>query len=395
MNASRSPIDLPPQKGKINALEGLRGVAALVVVISHLKLTFYSASPVLDFGMISQVSNRLIGGLSNGFFSVWLFWVMSGFVLSLKYHMESDQRLGIERLRDATIKRYPRLLPPVLMSVVISWSLLALGLMTNKQLANRLGLTTGAWPGSFFSFEPSIVDALKGGIWQAFFIYDPSRSYNPVLWTMEKEFYGSLFLFAGLAIFGKWRSRWLAYIATLAILHKLGMNWVSSFVMGSLVCDVYVHGQDLVKRFPETLQGVVGRVINGQVLSGLTVAMLIILVGPAGDRGELIYLFAATVMTALVVISPILQSWLGTPLLVFLGKISFGIYLVHVPVLFSLGYPLYLFFVSVFREGPARLMTSITLLLVSSISGWVLWRLADRPAVAIASRLKLGDGLRR
>jgi peptidoglycan/LPS O-acetylase OafA/YrhL len=123
--------------------------------------------------------------------------------------------------------------------------------------------------------------------------------------------------------------------------------------------------------------------------------MLIILVGPAGDRGELIYLFAATAMTALVVISPILQSWLGTPLLVFLGKISFGIYLVHVPVLFSLGYPLYLFFVSVFREGPARLMTSITLLLVSSISGWVLWRLADRPAVAIASRLKLGDGLRR
>ena len=58
---------------------------------------------------------------------------------------------------------------------------------------------------------------------------------------MEIELYGSLFLFAFLASFGKHPSRIFVYIATLIIVFMLSMHWINAFVFGAILCDVFVN----------------------------------------------------------------------------------------------------------------------------------------------------------
>jgi peptidoglycan/LPS O-acetylase OafA/YrhL len=387
MSDLKKEIPTRSRSGKLSALEGLRGVAAMVVIISHLKITFCSSFHVPLSGVGGLVINRLLGGLTNGFFSVWLFWVMSGFVLSLKFHSEPDAAVAVLRLRDATIKRYPRLLPPVLASVLISWLLLASGGMSNAALGRSLGLDASGWPGQFFQFEPSLLGAIKGGGWQAFFIYDPSRSYNPVLWTMEKEFYGSLFLFAGLALFGKWRSRWLAYLLTIAVNQKLGLAWLNSFIVGGLLCDIYVNADRPRFRFESSVRRIFEWGSNNLYKTIAVVMVVLLGVGPPETGGDMTYLLCAIAMTVIVLWDVRAAQLFSSTSLVFLGKVSFGVYLMHLPIIFSVGAPLYESCVAIFSVTTAKLVASGILIILSLFAGWLLWYVVDRPAVAFAASL--------
>src|SRR5471030_2390691 len=125
--------------GKIECLEGLRGFAALVVLMLHLQATFFigfhqqlqnwlSHSPEVFSFIIIQI----VQAFFNGSFAVWLFWGMSALVLSHKnfkaIHLDRTEQANLY-LVNAFIRRYPRLLVPVLASVMLSFCLMSLGLM--------------------------------------------------------------------------------------------------------------------------------------------------------------------------------------------------------------------------------------------------------------------------
>ena len=113
----RSPRRRPegPLK-KLDYLESLRGLAALVVVFAHYVLAFY---PALYWAKPDQVHTEqalelLLSGtpvnlLYNGDFSVSIF-----FVLSYKFFQDRSAPLPLAPL---VVKRYVRLLVPVLFSL--------------------------------------------------------------------------------------------------------------------------------------------------------------------------------------------------------------------------------------------------------------------------------------
>jgi len=78
---------------KMLTLEGIRGIAALVVIFDHLHLAFFVEVDIAIKSylnthtpfLISKAGQYLFTGLHGGNFAVWVFWVMSGFVLSRKY----------------------------------------------------------------------------------------------------------------------------------------------------------------------------------------------------------------------------------------------------------------------------------------------------------------------
>ena len=79
--------------------------------------------------------------------------------------------------------------------------------MTNNDLALQLGEhTSTGWLPSFYDFEPSLSRAIKSAAWDAFFDFNRDVTYNTVLWTMEPEFFGSLFLFSLLSLLGNKKS---------------------------------------------------------------------------------------------------------------------------------------------------------------------------------------------
>lgn len=144
-------------------LEGLRGVAALIVLIHHLFLAFW---PTTYFGTHETAHHKLdiwlykysalVGFLHTGTFSVALFFVLSGYVLTFRYSSAKDTEL-IESL---AIKRYFRLAIPALGSILIAYFLMKLGLMYNQE---AVSLTQSVWLGWFYNFSPTFFGALYEG----------------------------------------------------------------------------------------------------------------------------------------------------------------------------------------------------------------------------------------
>ena len=89
---------------KIKYLDGLRGLAAFVVVFHHFILAFYpalffgdNATPHLRAGLEAFVSGTPINLLYNGNFAVSIFFVLSGYVLSYKFFVRKKSApVGIQ-----------------------------------------------------------------------------------------------------------------------------------------------------------------------------------------------------------------------------------------------------------------------------------------------------------
>lgn len=88
-------------KDKIKYIEGIRGLAAIIVVLHHYTLAFY---PALNFGDSNQTNfgngslellfaNTPLNLIYNGGFAVSVFFILSGFVLSNAYHQSQNAHI--------------------------------------------------------------------------------------------------------------------------------------------------------------------------------------------------------------------------------------------------------------------------------------------------------------
>jgi peptidoglycan/LPS O-acetylase OafA/YrhL len=402
-------LSSPPPGNKSNKLlpfEGLRGLAALIVVIWHIRLTLWvdfsidvKASLTALPGILSRPLRYFLEGLQNGTFAVWIFWVMSAIVLSLRYFTLA--KAGATRETDAyleaaTLRRYPRLLVPVLASVLVAYALHALGLMYNRELAGVRGASYQEWLASWYLFPPSLVEALRTATWDTFFDYNVTTSYNGALWTMEKEFFGSLFLFAFLSIWGNRTSRWVMYPLLLTINSLLSLFWLNSFVVGILLCDVHVNGSgSWLKRIGDALPRTLIAYWNRWGVVFLWVALLTLAGVPWKDPYALISLSLAVWAVILAWTSTASARFFSRAVPVFLGKISFSVYLIHMPLLCSYTCWLYLRLVPIYGRQVTMLICAVSTFLLTLVCGYVLYLLADQWSVGISKRVSewiIGSG---
>jgi len=335
---------------------------------------------------VARTIEAAAASLYNGDFSVWLFWIMSAFVLSTQFFLRTHLTSGAsshDYLEDAMLRRYPRLLLPVLVSVMFAYVIHSLGFMHNVLLAHTLGepYETG-WLASFYRFPPSALGAIKSGVWQSFFAYDPFSTYNGVLWTMEKELYGSIFLFAFLALLGHRRSRFLAYPLITLFNIKLGLAWLDAFVAGIVLCDLFVNRNklqlvQLALRWP-----ILNFVRHSRLLTVLFWILVLVSAGFGNIRGS--YLVFGTTAVALTLISPCTQRFLSSCIPVFLGKISFGVYLIHLPLICSFSSWAYLTSVSTLGPDAAAFIVSAVTCGLSIFLGYLLYLIADRPGIHLS-----------
>ena len=124
-----------PAADKMACFEAIRGLAALAVLFFHVLVAFL---PGLSAGkgpggeelpawllLLARLLGRF---LWDGQMAVLLFFVLSGFVLSLTYWRNGSPSV----LGSATVRRYPRLMLPVAASVLLAYVLLLTGAMSNQ-----------------------------------------------------------------------------------------------------------------------------------------------------------------------------------------------------------------------------------------------------------------------
>jgi peptidoglycan/LPS O-acetylase OafA/YrhL len=399
---------LARDSSKLRSLEGIRGVAAVMVLLLHLQSAF-----CLDFSdrtrvvlqrvlgnssfdrLLQQFLEIVVAAVYDGGFAVWVFWVMSAVVLSQKFFELSHRRLTTpeassnlpnphQYLVESTIRRYPRLVIPVLGSTLFAYVIHNNGWMMNQSLASNFGEAYRPWLGSFYGFVPNVTDAAYCGIWQAFFQYDSQTTYNPLLWTIEKEMWGSLFLFASCALLGQFAHRWIFYIVAMLIIWKIDLLWLNAFVSGMAISDLVVlwRARGGVTALPKPVRDL----CESRVFSVVLFAMIWFAVG-LPNYGNITNWIVACIVTFAAILLPPLERGFSWRLFQFLGGISFGLYLIHFPIMCSFSCWFYSKSSPILGDGMAVFAVVAFTLLLSIFGAVVFTMLLDRPAIRLSKQI--------
>lgn len=310
---------------KIEALESLRGIGAFIVLIAHLLCTFYPAmyfaGSKLHFGYEDAIRNGPAHLLYNGQFAVCLFFALSGYVLSHKYFITRD----VETLRSSAYRRYFRLMVPVLAAVMISFIVGSFGLYHHREIVD---ITGSGWLDHLFRFpNDDIFRAIYSGLFGVFFSAD--GRYDNTLWTMTTELHGSFLVYGFLFFFGNRWERIFAYIVGF-LLFKDG--YMISFLAGMALCDLNT-----------TLKYGVSEIICiGITITGLWMAAvpddvngLLSIIGLHIGAKDPNLIFGSILVLAGVAFSPSLKKLLSNGFMVWMGKLSFSVYVVHLIIICS------------------------------------------------------------
>lgn len=330
--------------GKLVELDGLRGVAAVIVVAWHFALGFtpqrIGIVPPFDphAGIVGSPAFALLDGPG----AVMLFFVLSGYVLPLAYFRSGR----IEVVLRAAAKRWFRLVGLMVLAAIGSYLLFHFGLYHYRRAGE---LTQSNWLATFGGgdaggqLHPSLLRAVLEG--SVFAFVRPADMYDPVFWTMRDELLGSLLTFAlGLVI---WRSRPRAGAVAL-LLAALATRWVEprlvAFVAGLALSWANARGMLALPRWaPPACLGV-GLLLFGYFEPCGLYAWLGFLPHASDCRYDQIWV--QTLGSVLLIVGllgseragRVLASSVGR----LLGRLSFPVYLFHFPLLCSLSCWLFL-----------------------------------------------------
>lgn len=312
----------PVLSGKLIHLEAARGIASVVVLFHHFALAFLPGLKEA-FGTGGLKFTPLYA-LLNGDLAVNFFFVLSGFVLTLRFYRSQDT----SSLPGAVMKRLPRLWLPVALSVLVGWGLMETGI---EELADRAAALTGSpWLASFgmpTGAAPSLADALRQSV--MVFLHSDDFYYNSNLWTMSVEFWGSLLAYLMVPLVLWLRRRFsvpMVFALHAWILFLLVLKGYSSF-------GAFVLGSAIAYR--------VGGLDRRMVLPRWQVAGLglLVLIGASGPQGpsDIMLLTSAAALMLLLLAVPVFAERMSGRLGKWLGDLSFPLYLVHTLVIVGPG----------------------------------------------------------
>lgn len=320
-------------------LEGLRVLAAVLVVFYHAALIFYPAyfygvgsvmAPVQNMRLEDNLYQNPLAGLLSGTFAVGIFFVLSGFVLSIGFFKKREQSIIVKMAS----KRYLRLMLPAAASVLLAWLLITLG--GERIVHHAAAITHSGWLSQLWLLPPDILKAIWQGTVAIFTIEEVY--YNPVLWTIHHEFIGSLVVFGMGLLFAKSQYRWVAYAM---LLFALANTWLFGFALGMILADVYANKQEVYEYFNKKITYVLmllGIVVAGYPSGAVTSPLYKFLTIP-GYTGEQMLSFYTAIGASLLVVGvlslPELRKLVGHPRLSRFGKYTYALYLVHMPILFT------------------------------------------------------------
>lgn len=363
---------------KLLYLEGLRGLAAFTVFLGHFFPLYIRIPALLTFAYIGRN------------FSICIFFVLSGFVLTYAFFRTGRH----ETLVSGAVRRYIRLLVPILFVLVLVYVLIYPGL---KDLLD------------IRAFTMMISQAFWGVFLQCQSAYLPDvEDYTGVLWTITIEFIGSFIVFSFAALFGQLRNRWVFYLAALALFLN---TYFLAFIFGMILADGYTNkfftrfrfrtawillpigafaaasAAYPVSVFGETINYGLAGLAATFTTTGPFAATTLFQVGGNIPTEDFIHIIGATALLFLLLNCVGLRSVLSTIVPVFLGKISFSLYLIHMVVILTFS----VFVMSNFFDNPADPANGMIVLLftipILFLLSYLMYLYIDKPGTVLAKKI--------
>ena len=330
-------------------IDGLRGIACLAIFAHHFGCCFY---PVTQYGPKGEMATPLgialaqspLGVLLNGNFWVCVFCIIAGFVAARSHFSPPGQDgLSLRRFSGQLLNRYFRMVLPVFWISLAVLIMVKLHLFTNRAFFETYYIYWAAltYAEDFYTFPSLIMETFVK------LCFVGTEKYVMVLWSIRLLFYG-YFVSILLAQMSWGRNRrilWVyLFLAVGSLFCGLDLCMMGCFPLGTLLAWWSVYGK---KPAPSPLRGCAAGllILAGLILGGYPTFFepsnfYRYLTLPGVEAEDVLGVWhvigAGMLMTGLC-LSPTLQRVLSCRPLQWLGKISFSLYLVHVPVLLSIG----------------------------------------------------------
>ncbi|EGK4157253.1 TPA: acyltransferase [Escherichia coli] len=318
-------------KDKIESVDGVRGLACLMVILSHLSLIFF---PYVFSGRVSEMRSDIeyyiyhspITFFYSGTSAVFIFFSLSGFILT--YACCKNNNILFDSIK-MTLSRYPRLMLPTFGSIMLCYIVMVITPSGFNQLN---------WIGGMLELKQhSFLGALYNGFVSAVLFCD--RSYNIIIWTMQVEFFGSLIIFGLTPLISqiKYKVLLLTIVALVFVClspSKIGCSY-ASFLIGSAIYHANIKPNKLLGYFT-LLTGIYFAGFHNKSNSYTLINDLLTFNAPGGRSNS--YYISNMISGFLIVFSIIkagvIQSIVTSRISLYLGKVSYSAYLIQIPVFY-------------------------------------------------------------
>ena len=377
---------------KIIYLEAIRGCASIIVVLAHFVAAFFP-SAVFGSGYKAHESWEILftttplSILFAGHFAVCLFFVLSGYILSMPYCGPAAK--DSPGLMAAVVKRPIRLGGLVLVTVLISLCISKLDGFYNALASSASGSVP--WLSRYFlTTTPPTLQLLRD---LSTSLFSVGHVYNPPLWTIEIELWGSFLTYSLLLLFRTSKLRYIAYALTTVFVVLAG-GLYHGFVFGILIADISKCYPELWSRMARPAVSVPLLVLGLAFASfpnyvekqdvAHTVYSILPWVGLKGGGYAMVgavFVFLATLL------NDRLQKVLSGRIFEYVGRVSFAVYTVHFLVLCSLSSWLFIQLVPQFSYSTNCAIVAVSYLVVTFIIAHVLTYYVDEPTTRLANAL--------
>ncbi|MDZ4090808.1 MAG: acyltransferase [Arthrobacter sp.] len=311
---------------RVTQLDGLRGIAALLVVACHALSTLPGIGDVVYGNRSAELTTAETWAvfsplhfLWNGTPAVHVFFVLSGFVLVLPFTRPG----AAGRWAQYYAKRFFRLYLPAWASLAVAVALMAI-------IPRSASPLQSPWADIYVT-DPSVGQVLKDGL-----LLLNASTINTPLWSLKWEILFSLLLPIYVLIALRGRRFWHVKIGLALLLAAVGalqdVEWLSYlpiFVIGAVLGAERERIRELTQSWP-------GFVWFFVAAAGIFLANAEWISPEQPIPGvEAVVTVGATLIVLLFVSCRSAKRLGDTAVAQWLGRVSFSVYLVHLPIILA------------------------------------------------------------
>ncbi|KAL8786679.1 MAG: hypothetical protein Q9213_002614 [Squamulea squamosa] len=331
--------------------DGLRGIAALFVMFSHMTMAFARWIVIPSYGKNGPVylmQRPIFRLVASGAAWVAVFVILSGFVNSLKavkLARAGQTEPALSNLATSSFRRSFRLVLPATAATTLSWFITQLGAYHTAKASDAYWLYTTS-PNPSASWGTAVEDLVYAI--RTTWTYNPENPYDQPQWALLYLLQGSMFVFTALLVTINLTPRWR--VLTLMVLYFWSWNWgvklgdpmVGPNVFTGIMLTELNHSEYPLRfaKFspifvpPLLVCGLVFMSFPSQFQDWAPWSDLLLrwYWKLAPRNAELMRFWptlGAQILTLTVVMSPHLRRALSHRWFIWLGKISFPLYLLH------------------------------------------------------------------
>lgn len=370
--------------GKLEFLEGIRGIAALNVVVCHFVVVYFPQMYYESYanlgGRLSLVAKTPLSVLVNGDVAVRYFFILTGFLACRTAKIKAQAtryEIGLKAL-----SRYTRLFPVVTLATAFTFLTMLLGLQSHLEISEKVINDTFLL--NYCNFTPTLKTLFSNIFWKP---YLTGSIYISPFWTIRYEFLGYIvcLLLCWFVYDSKWR-RCIYLIGAVICYTQLGESYLALF-MGVFIGDIWYSKDEIETILQKYYISVIDSSLFSLIITLIGLYLMCCPMYFVGIYKALENLFPTTALVRSIGIALVfyallhnikLRKFFENSVLKWLGKISFEIYAFHWPIMLTVQAGLFKYLILNISYKMAAVFSFILALPIIIAGSYLVWYLVEK-----------------